>query len=513
MVCDVNSIDSNVTGLSIAEEECPKILPVVPGDVDWYTQEPNSYSNFGTVVNTVAREPINPLRQNKKGTTTSIEAAGGFNSDMTQNNMDRLLQGFFFNDAFEKYNLLPFNGTANPTLDVEVGNGIYNVTSTLATSIYASDLVKATGFASSANNGTFLVEAVTVAELDTDNTASVLDAAPAANANIRVVGHEFASGDLAATISSGTLVLTSAAKDISELGLRVGEWIFIGGDAVGTQFTNGTGYARVSALTTTTITCDKSTGLVTADTGAAKTIRIFFGTYQRNGTQLSEIIYRSYQLERTLGNDTVGVQSEIMIGAYANEFALKIPSEAKLEVDLSYIALDSEVRTGTQGLKAGNRISALAEEAYNTSTDVVRINMSPVTASLTPTPQFAFVTEANFNIANGVKLNKAVGVAGGIGVATGNFVVSGSVTAYFQTVAALSAVRNNVDITIDAIFAKSNGGMIFDVPLLILSSAGVNVTKDDPITIPLEQFAAENSFGYTFSYCNMHYLPTIAMPA
>ena len=510
MVCTVNSIDSNVTGLSIAEEECPKTLPATP---KWFAMEPNSYPAFGPTIKTVAREPINPLRQNKRGSVVDLEAAGGFSSDKTQNNFVNLLQGFFVNDAYEKYNLHPMGLTAtqNPCTSV-AGSGVYNVTSTLASLIRIGDLVKTTGFASSANNALGKVTNVVTTALTT-NISTVVDASPASDSNIRVVGFEFASGDLVATVSSGTLILTSSAKTMTELGLRVGEWIYIGGDTAGTQFANGKGYARVKTITATTIVCDKSTGLVSADAGTGKTVRIFTGTYIRNATQESEIIFRTYQLERTLGEDANGTQSEYLTGSYPNEFSLKLPSASKLEADLNYVAMNYETRDGTTGVKSGTRIAALGEDAYNTSTSVVRVSLALVEASLTPTALVSFLKELNFNINNGVKLNKAVGVTGGSGVSTGNFVVSGAITAYFQTIAAQAAIRNNSDVALDAIFARNNAGFVIDVPLLTLGGGNTAVVLNEAITLPLDNFAAQNANNYTASYTNFSYLPTVAMPA
>lgn len=505
-----NKVDSNISGLSIAEEATLKTLPVTP---KWYGLEPNKYSDFGGDITTTARSPIDPSRQRKKGTVTDLDASGGFEMDITKESiLPRMMQGFCFADAREDASTAPINGTAIVITAVVSADIKYSGASGLGI-FAASDLLFASGFTVAGNNGLKKVSdanatGVTVWGALTDET-------PPSAGKLERVGHEFASGDADISFSSGICAVTVSAGSFLGFGLTPGQWVFLGGDETGTAFANNVGYGRIKSISTNgkTVVFDSTTFTPVTEVGTGISLRVFWGTVIKNEKLPSNIKRRSYQLERTLGDDGDGTQSEYLEGAVSNEFTLNIPQADKLTAELTFVACDNVQRTGSVGLKNGTRIASQSLEAYNTTSDVYRLRMC-VRSDVDPNPSslFGYISEGSIEINNNVSPNKAVGVLGAFDTSAGDFEVGGSVTAFFTTIAATQAVRNNADVGIYAIFARENGGFIFDVPLLSLGGGRVSVEKDNPITIPLDTNGAENSFGHTLLTEFFAYLPTLAMP-
>lgn len=507
-----NKIDSNITGLAFAEETTLKTLPGTPV---WYGLEPNSYSDFGGELSTVARAPIDPSRQNKKGTITDLDASGGFNIDFTKSNLTRLLQGFFFADARELPNTKALNAAAVALTGVTAASKTYAAASGLG-AFTALQLIYASGFSNATNNGLKTVASSTAGTVVVNETL-INEAAPPVAAKLQTVGFQFASADINLAVVSGIPSLIATAADFTTLpGLTVGAWVFIGGDAGATTFANNVGFARIKSIAAKAIAFDDTTFAPVNETGTGKTIRIFVGTMLRNEKTPSLIKRRSYNIERQLGEGPTSTQAEYLEGAVANEFTLNIPQADKLNADLSFVACDNTHKSGESGdeIKTGTRISALGEDAFNTSSDIYRIKMSVIDpASSNPSALFGYVSEATVSINNNVTPNKAVGILGAFDTSAGNFEVGGSITAYFTTVSAVRAVRNNADVGLSVIGASSNAGFVFDIPLLGLGGGRLNVEKDAPITVPLEPAGAENANGYTMFYESFSYLPNVAMPA
>ena len=509
--CPTNKIDSNDTGLRFAIEKCLKVLPSVsavppdPADPVWYPLEPNSYGDMGTTVTTVARNPINPSRQRQKGVVTDLEASASFQMDLTSDNHLRMLQGFSFALARERPTTKPLNSAAVAITGVTVVDG-YLMNDSFAGQVEVGDLLFAQGFTSAANNGLKVVTGTDTGEVLAAGLAA--EAAPPTDAQLRVVGFQFPAGDLAVTTPVGDLPrLTAATIDLTTLGITPGEWIYVGGDATITHFTNNQGFARVDEITAGYMVLGKTSWTPAAEAGGVKTLQLFFGTVIKNEEDPNLIVETSFQFERTLGNDGDGVMSQYIEGCIANELTLNVAQADKITSDMSFIACDGKTRSGAEGLKAGTRPSLVKSDAYNTSSDVRRLAFSIAGESA---PLFVYATDLTITINNNASGAKAIGTIGNFAINVGMFDVGGSVTAYFQDVRAINAVRDNEDITMDLILAKNNVGMAWDIPLLALGNGMLSVEQDQAITVPLDTMAAQSTFGHTLLYVHFPYLPNVA---
>jgi hypothetical protein len=508
-MAQVQKIDANITGLRYSEELS---LGTVDPAAFWFELEPNSYSDFGQQVTNVARVPIVSDRQKKKGVLTDLDASGGFSADLTQEALPDLGQGVFFaaiRDKNEITGVPVVDGAAEEFEPIAGGDGYV-----------AGDLMFAQGFDSAANNGLHEVSGVPVAGVIPVTSDLTTDAAQ--SGTLRRVGFQFAAGDLDVTAAGDFATLTTVTKDLTELGLIPGEWIFLGGDVAGDQFDTAAnnGFKRVRSVTANALVIDKSDATMVLENNGDAMKMFFAPRLLKNESDPTLIVRRSYQVERTLGapDDALPaeVQSEYLVGAVPSQLQLNVATADKMTFDLSFMGTDMEFRTGATGVKAGTRPALLESEAYNSSSDVTRINMSIVSdVNEAPTPLFICVQDLSITVDNTLSPNKCVGTFGAFEITAGMFSVSGSLTAFFGNIDSQQAIRQNDDISIDAHMVKSNQGISLDMPLLTIGDGRPNVEADTAITLPLTFEAAsgakvDSTLDHTLLMEWWDYLPNAA---
>ncbi len=547
-MAEAAKISSNDTGLRLAEEETPGVLPASP---IWNDVDVNEYSDFGGDYALTARTPINRRRQKKKGGITDLDVPGGWNQDVTFNNFSWLIPGVLMSTRITKSQNIAGSATAADNI-VQVTATGYEMGVAGGAKYQAGNLLWVEGFADAANNGLKVVTGVTGDEVEV--AGLVADAAPTAGASVLIVGFQFAADDAGVTRTAGSLpTLTTAAADFTTMGLIPGETIFIGGDTAGTdQFANAenNGWVRVQSIAALALTLDKSDGGADGETemqtealAGGETLRIFFGDVVRNvGTEDAESDFKSYHAERTLGvanpvSAPGEVQSQVLKQFYINTTAMNIPAADKMTIDLVGVGSEYELRDGANpGAGGGDErvlsevtgsVATLEEGTFvNTASDFARIKLATVRPTqggvaelAAPQPLAAFATSITLNTNNNVTGEKAVGVLGNCGVAVGIFELTGSIEVYFCTIDAIRQIEANADVTFDVSIVKDFGtganarkvGIKIDVPQIALGGGLPNITANESIKLPLNIDAAEETnFGHTVMWQEFQYLPNSA---
>ena len=268
------------------------------------------------------------------------------------------------------------------------------------------------------------------------------------------------------------------------------------------------------------IEVDKSDSPMVIDAGTGKTIRIFFGRVLKNEATPSLIVRRTYTLERKLGApdeaQPTEEQAEYVVGSVPNELTFNVPTADKVTVDLAFVGLDTDYRLVADDLYLGNRNDLVESECFNTSVDVTRIHLARVVAGdEAPAALFAKLSDLTLSFTNNASLVKAVGVVGGFEVIMGLFEGSVSGTAFFATLDAIQAMRDNDDVSFHLHLVKANQGITWDYPVGMLSNDSIDVESDAPITVPFTFEAAKGTkvySGYTHTALMVFwdYLPTAA---
>lgn len=412
--------------------------------------------------------------------------------------------------------LIASTGTGNQTMSDVPG-------STMRISHYkAGDLLFAQGFEDDANNGLHSVSSVTPT---TVVVSSTLVNATTQTGTLRHVGYQFATADATIVVSGTWPQLVCTTKDLTELRLQAGEWVYIGdGSNAAYSFNAATenGWCRIrTAPTATVLEFDKASATMAANAGTGKTIRIFFASrVAKNEAALADQVIRTYQLERQLGapdtDEPSEAQAEYLVGAFPATLQINIPTAEKLTADLSFQCKDQETKTADEGLKAGTRPDLTRSEALNSSSNVKRLRLYQLAeGSEYPTALFTYMREMNLTLDNQPQMSKAVGVTGSFDVVPGELMVSGSGQAYFENVDQFDAVRDNASCTLDFIAVKANQAFNLDLPLVTLKDGRANVEKDNSIftAVGIEAASGElwnEEMNYTILMGWWDYVPDVA---
>lgn len=502
-----NRIETRVTYTAAAIEQA---LGVTAPSPLYRALDLNTYSDASTSSDKATREVMSQGRQVLKGAVTGQSTNFGYNIDNTFDNTLAQVATFLFNRPVER-------GVSRSALAASTNDGS-PITARTADSITV------------AGANAYLTEGELFILADGLNDRTLLKAGAVTATAVPFTPYK------AGTVVSTSLELTAAARivkvgellpaattlrgyaDRAELTLttplkatlKVGEWVFIGGGGVTTNAELQPLFARVTKVEATKITFDTTTRPVsTISDIAVADLPLFYGSFIVNGDETISTTHKRY-----LGEDPNNKPMiETFIGCVANELAINATERALLNMDLSYICLDSDVEADVMPTELVGKFAAPEQDPINTSTDVVRQRMYvPKVGQMNTAAIHSFVQELNVQIANNLNEDTAMAHLGAVGITAGKFNVTGNATVFFNSVEAMRAVKCNCTVGMDTIYARKNAGLVIDVPAMTIATDGITLEVGQAIKLPLTHDAHKSHFGFTLSYTLFHFLPDEAMP-
>lgn len=362
--------------------------------------------------------------------------------------------------------------------DVAGATGVVTVVAGAA--FAAGHLVRLSGFAEAANNGLFAITtgSATVPAVGADKLVD--EAAPPATARIAVVGFEGAAGDIK-TVADG---ITTTALDFTTFGLKVGQWIKIGGTGAAFRFdAEGLNtFARVVAVSANKITLDNLPVTWAANAGAGKTIRVFYGDTIRNGVDLfTGTLERGFMSQ---AQPTYIVQSSMAVGQ--GEFTFEAEQIAKWVMtfsgttgDQSTVSLDD-----TPDPETSNPVMAAAVNVGRIAENGVAVGGPNFVQS------FKLTVNNNLRMINAIRSDDKVGP---VAIGQGSFDVQVEVTTYFGSNALLSKLFAGTPTNISTRIEKDSQALIFAVPRYVYTDGAVSAGgKNQDVMLPLTGQASKD---------------------
>lgn len=474
--------NSNRTAVALVKETTIGTTPATPA----FKAQRVTSAQFKFAIKTQIGKEIRPDRQIVDAIRVGSEPSSTLGIEVSHEADFDWIEPAMFNLLTTRWQSLQNAGSGDVITSVTTGggDGTYNSASgTWAT----GDIVAASGFTNSANNGIFVGIAGSGADILVVVNASAVAETPQAGARLKKVGFQGASAAIAATATGLT--------GVSGLGgLKKGEWVKIGGTAAASQFATAAdnGWARLSA--------DASGGTLTfdifpssswaADVGTGKTIQVYAGEYARPGLTLF-----SYTFEEQL-QDVAVPEFHYYKGMVMSKVTLNNKAQALLEGSTEWRGLTSEIDT----------------TRFAGATDVIAPSFGLMTGSATGSKCFIngaaptglnVVTATELTIDNTLRTQIAIGNDSPIGIGVGRTDVKGKLSFYYGDESVLNNLRNNIAVGL-ALIAESGDdtfgrqALLIDMPRIKFLDGDVTVpgVDTDRMWEPTFQATLSPTYGY-----------------
>lgn len=351
----------------------------------------------------------------------------------------------FFNDGVAS-SVITNAGTTTDTYAVTAGG----------TAVAVGHLVRATGFAQSANNQNFRATSSSATTVAGTGLGLVAEANPPGTAKLKVVGFQGAAGDITTT-SNG---LASTALDFTTLGLVPGQWVKIGGTAASDRFATAgvNDWARITAISAHAITFDnRPTGWAT-DAGTGKTIKVWTSDYIRNGVAATSLTIEKGFLDQAIPTYILNT------GMQVDKATLSITSKNKITGSFAFVGMGGSQSTVAVGASYD---AATTNQVMAANANVGRLDES---GNQLVGPNWG--KSLTINYANNLRTVEAIDSTSPVAVNPGQFDATGTIETYFGDNTMLSQFYSGAQTAINTRVAKNGQALIFQFPRVTLTGKG-----------------------------------------
>ncbi len=494
----MGDVDTNNTSIAATQESALG----VPG-TRYHLLEVNGEPTLRPDLTKITRNPIRKDRNAAKGTVVDLDAPAKLSLDITSEHLRLFVEAAFMATAAGLAQFTQCNALG-PTAVTATG---YTVPSGGA--IAAGLLVVASGFAVAANNGLKLVGASsTSTEVKTTGLTAETVAATV-NASLEICGVRGASGDITINASK---YLTSTALVLTGLGLTVGQWVRIGGDATANQFATAANnsYARISIIAASLLTFDRWVGTFAADTGTGKLIDIYFGTFHRNvSVDSASWLKRSYTLE--LAYENLGAAAadayRYAYGQIINTVVFDYPLTSKATMDVDFVGTTIGAATETRLSGGSAAIQPVLTDLYNTADQIDEIGLC--TSNTTQTAIVSSFNSVKITLSNNANGQRKMGTLGAAKINIGRMDVKAEISAWLDGTGAYAAALANTTVQFYMAARNGQGGHFWDLPACTIDSPDESFPENATVlqALTLQPFK-DPTLGYSASLSRFPFLPS-----
>lgn len=370
-------------------------------------------------------------------------------------------------------------GTAGNSITVEVTTGAPTAAGVLTeVGTHVKIAIKITATASTVADVETLIGTSTLIEVKTAGTgATSLDATDAFDSVALTGGTAATAASVTEVGSAVTLHYTSGATTVAQMEAAIdGTSTLIEVKTPGTQ--SNVLLVGDDDFSATNL----AHGAEGTDTGAGKTIEVYFSKHVRN-VPIGHDDYKkpSWAFEVAYPNlgENGETEHEYILGNMIDECVFNFPTTAKSTINLTFVGTRSLNPTTTRKAGPADALEPSTDDGVSTSVDLQRLIVDDVDDVGIGTDFMSLkITQKN-----NISPRKQLGKLGARDLNQGKHTVMAEADVYFTTDQLISAVKDRRDARLDILSRNADFGALYDLQALTLDSADKKLERDKSVQI------------------------------